>query len=144
MASPRFSSPPHKGAARPRRTFTLAQANSTLPLVKRIVRDIVDAHQRISQAQQRMEKAASARDAAAIQLEMEGDLDRLRDYLEELSAVGGQLKDAELGLIDFLGRHQGREIFLCWKLGEERIEYWHELHAGFAGRLPTSLLEETA
>lgn len=143
MATPRFSSPPRKGASRPRKTFTLAEANSTLPLVKRIVRDIVNAHQRITQAQERIEQSTNPRDAAVMQTELQAELDHLRDYVDELTAVGGQLKDAEVGLIDFVGRHQGREVYLCWKLGEERIEYWHELHAGFAGRRPTALLDET-
>ena len=47
------------------------------------------------------------------------------------------------GLVDFIGRHEGRDVYLCWKLGEERITHWHELNAGFAGRKPVLAAEGT-
>ena len=47
-----------------------------------------------------------------------------------------------MGLVDFIGRHQGRDVYLCWKLGEAAIAYWHELQTGFAGRQPVSSLQE--
>ena len=67
-------------------------------------------------------------------------LHRLEDYVDELSEIGCELKDYQIGLIDFTGRYQGRDICLCWKLGEETITHWHELNSGFAGRKPVSLL----
>ena len=54
-----------------------------------------------------------------------------------------ELKDYQTGLIDFIGRHEGRDVYLCWKLGEEQITHWHELNAGFAGRQPVETLKET-
>lgn len=60
----------------------------------------------------------------------------LRDALEELQTFGCELKDPETGLIDFLSLRDGQEVYLCWKLGEQRIEFWHYLHTGFAGRQP--------
>ena len=62
--------------------------------------------------------------------------------MEELSDVGCELKDFRTGLVDFVGRHQGRDVCLCWKLGEDRIAFWHETSAGYAGRQPVSSLEE--
>ena len=56
--------------------------------------------------------------------------------LENLEKTGCVLKDLELGLVDFYCRFEGRDIFLCWKLGEEKIKAWHETDAGFAGRTP--------
>jgi hypothetical protein len=53
--------------------------------------------------------------------------------------LGAELKDPRVGLIDFLAQVDGRDVYLCWKLGEDEIAYWHELEAGFAGR--QSLLE---
>ena len=47
-----------------------------------------------------------------------------------------ELKDIEQGLIDFRTEREGREVYLCWKLGEPDIRWWHELDAGFAGRRP--------
>lgn len=54
--------------------------------------------------------------------------------LEELEKIGCLLKDLEQGLIDFYCKFEGRDIFLCWKLGEEKIKAWHEIDAGFPGR----------
>jgi hypothetical protein len=50
--------------------------------------------------------------------------------------MGCVLKDMDQGLVDFLTRRDGREVYLCWRYGEERVAYWHELQAGFAGRRP--------
>ena len=60
----------------------------------------------------------------------------LQKLLVELQTLGCELKDPEMGLIDFLSWRDGHEIYLCWYLGEERINYWHYLHTGFAGRQP--------
>ena len=55
---------------------------------------------------------------------------------EQINELGCELKDIDQGLIDFRTEVDGREVYLCWKLGEERIEWWHELDTGFAGRQP--------
>ncbi len=55
---------------------------------------------------------------------------------ERIRELGCELKDIDQGLIDFRAEMNGREVYLCWKFGEERIEWWHELAAGFAGRQP--------
>ena len=60
----------------------------------------------------------------------------LQKLLVELLNFGCELKDPDTGLIDFLSWRDGHEIYLCWHLGEERINYWHYLHTGFAGRQP--------
>ena len=63
--------------------------------------------------------------------------------LEKLEKIGCLLKDLEQGLIDFYSRFEGREIFLCWHVGEEKIKAWHELDAGFSGRQPIIQLQYT-
>ena len=68
------------------------------------------------------------------QRELAEHVEALRTTLSELEASGCVLKDPEMGLIDFLSLREGREVCLCWHLGEERINYWHTLEAGFAGR----------
>ena len=55
---------------------------------------------------------------------------------EQISELGCELKDIDQGLIDFRTEMDGREVYLCWKFGEERVEWWHELDTGFAGRQP--------
>lgn len=62
-----------------------------------------------------------------------GDLNSL---VEEISSHGCEVKDLALGLLDFRSLQDGREVYLCWKAGEPRIEWWHDLNTGFASRQP--------
>jgi hypothetical protein len=62
--------------------------------------------------------------------------ERLGDELRAVHDLGVQVKDLETGLCDFVARRQGRDVFLCWRLGEKSIAFWHELATGFAGRRP--------
>ncbi|MCS7026310.1 MAG: DUF2203 domain-containing protein [Bryobacteraceae bacterium] len=59
---------------------------------------------------------------------------KLNEAIERIHSFGCELKDLDLGLIDFRTLYQGREVYLCWKLGEPKIEYWHGLEEGFRGR----------
>jgi hypothetical protein len=124
------------------RYFTLAEANRTLPLVRRIVADIIacypDWRDLVSQyelvaAQARPEWGESER-----QLDLKKQIDvvatRINDCIEELDQIGCVLKGFPDGLVDFYGKLDGRDIFWCWKQGEAEIHHWHELEAGFAGR----------
>jgi hypothetical protein len=145
MAAPQFFVPPRVRPSRPKRRFTLEQANKTLPLVTRIVADIVNVHKNVTAKHgevERMPTGSKTRNEA--ERAMEKDLERLNLLVEELSQIGCELKDPQAGLIDFVGRHRGRDVYLCWKLGEADITSWHELDAGFAGRQPVSSLEESA
>jgi hypothetical protein len=82
---------------------------------------------------------------------VDNEAGRVRRELEEMQAemnagiakiqvMGIEVKDLALGLIDFRSIREGREVYLCWKLGEEHVSYWHELDTGYAGRQP---LEES-
>jgi len=63
-------------------------------------------------------------------------LSALRRELEWLNDRGIVLRDPETGLIDFPSRREGEPVFLCWRLGEDRVGYWHRPETGFAGRHP--------
>jgi hypothetical protein len=141
MAGPKSSTPRPVRPSRPKRRFTLAQANSTLPLVKRIVGDIVRTHGLVLKYQAELERQSAGKDA---QRRLDEEVNHLEDYVDELSDVGCDLKDYQIGLIDFVGKHQRRDVYLCWKLGEDRIGYWHEIDAGYAGRQPIASLKEEA
>ncbi len=128
---------------RKKKFFTPEQANAMLPLVRSIVKDISelahglrDRHARlnrlgqggvgkglITQGQLEEEQAAWERDA-----------ERLQECVTELTNLGVEMKDLFLGLVDFPGLKDGREICLCWKLGEPSLDWWHETDAGYAGR----------
>ena len=58
----------------------------------------------------------------------------LKETVSKVLQTGCLIKDLDVGLIDFPAIREGEEVYLCWKLGEERIEYWHRVHEGFAGR----------
>ena len=62
--------------------------------------------------------------------------DKIREAVEQIQEIGCILKDLDEGLVDFPAMLNGHEVYLCWKLGEERIVYWHGLDEGFAGRKP--------
>jgi hypothetical protein len=122
--------------------FTVSEANRTLPLVRRIVGDITALYPRWHELVYRYELAAAqARPEwgeSPEQLELGHQIEELaRDihgYLGELENVGCVFKGFEDGLVDFYGKLDGRDICWCWKQGEDRVAFWHEVEAGFAGR----------
>ncbi len=73
---------------------------------------------------------------ARLQRTLEQLIESLQSLASQLDNFGCVLKDPDMGLIDFLSQRNGREIYLCWRLGEDRINYWHYLDTGFAGRQP--------
>lgn len=124
--------------------FTLKEAERTLPLVRRIVEDLLAEYPRWRQAVSRYEiLTGGARadwgetsDLIAARDAVTGHADRINGYLQELEKIGCVFKGFDAGLVDFYSLHEDRLIFLCWRLGEARITHWHELEAGFAGRQP--------
>ncbi len=121
--------------------FTLSEANALLPTVRRIAATIARAHNRIASMQESARAAAenSARGGGfmADGPQYVTDLISLAEHTGELEALGVQLKDYGRGLLDFPSMREGRVVLLCWQLGEgDRIEWWHDLETGFAGRQP--------
>ena len=120
--------------------FTLAEANTMLPVVRGCLVSIQRHYARIDDYRDDARAAAEASEAGG---GMEGGSDYVKSLYEvgklttELAAMGVQLKDYSSGLIDFPSMRDGRIVLLCWKLGEkDEIEWWHEIDAGFAGRQP--------
>lgn len=132
-------------AEKKRRYFTAEEANKALPLVRMIVGDIVRQYRVVEDLQQRLsvvskERRRPSNDAyseelAHSQAELDAEESKLLNYIEELRKLGVELKGAD-GLCDFYSIMDGREVFLCWKLGEPEVKFWHDLDAGFAGRRP--------
>ncbi len=119
--------------------FTVDQANSALPYVSRVVEDITQVYARIIELRRGAEKPDGSEPDT--EKEYETTMDRLSELVDELHAVGVELKDFELGLVDFPATHDGRDVLLCWKRGETDIGHWHEVDAGLAGRQSVRLLE---
>jgi len=127
--------------------FTVEEVNQRLPLVRAIVADVVrlyhDVHDRrerltkvrqISDSNTRDQDNVYAEELRQMEDEVDKDIAELQKFIDELRELGAELKDPVSGLIDFLTLVEGREAYLCWKLGEDDIGYWHELNAGFQGR----------
>ncbi len=119
--------------------FTVAQANRALPYVSRVVEDITQVYARIIELRRGADRPEGPEPDT--EKEYEKTMDRLSELVDELHAVGVELKDFELGLVDFPAIHQGRDVLLCWKRGEADIGHWHEVDAGLAGRQPVAMLE---
>ncbi|MBI4473352.1 MAG: DUF2203 domain-containing protein [Acidobacteria bacterium] len=124
---------------REERVFTLAEANSLLPRLRSILEGIGDVWVRVKELHPEIQKA---RDAATydgyspygvIYVE---SVSHLMMLLQQIRGMGVHLKDLDKGLCDFPYMRNGRMVYLCWHLGEDAIEYWHDIEAGFAGREP--------
>lgn len=126
------------------RLFTRAEAERTLPLVRRIVQDLMlehpvwrraVSHYELLVGGTRADEEESAELRAARQA-AEHLAARIDGYLRELDQVGCLFRGFEEGLVDFHSMRDDRLVLLCWRYGEERITHWHEVDAGYAGRRP--------
>ena len=125
--------------------FTVEQANRTLPLVRRIVEDIVREHRRWEDAIVQLDLLLSGVTmdspdpaSAALEREIQAIAREIDGFQRELESLGIQLKDRRTGLIDFPSELDGRPVLLCWRLGEPSVQFWHDVDSGFAGRQPLS------
>lgn len=120
-----------------RRYYTPELANRSLPLVRRIAEDVSATATAIRDAWSRLREGnLSVEQREELLSRMKELQGRFLDLGEELEQLGIELKDPFQGLLDFRARRGEREVYLCWRLGEERVGHWHEIEAGFAGRRP--------
>jgi hypothetical protein len=136
-----------------RRLFTVEEANARLPLVRAITRDLSDLARDLVDRRQRLDSLLAGRKLSATDVysdeladmykAIERDTRKLEDYVKELQALGVEAKGAIDGLVDFPSMLEGREVYLCWRLGEPEVLYWHDVDAGFAGRQPLVVAAST-
>lgn len=115
----------HAAEPNARKRFTVEEANRSLPLVGRIAQDVVDSYHRIVDLRRELEEDGS-RDLAEAEGDYEREMDRLSDLVDELHLVGVELRDFELGVIDFPAWYADHEVLLTWRHGDERVGFWHE------------------
>jgi len=130
----------------PDRLFTPAEANSALPEVREAAERLVALRGRmrtLDRDQRDLVTAIggngggyAANDLNAAQDELRSLSEAAAACVDRLLALGVVVKDADLGLVDFPADREGETVFLCWRVGEERVEFWHSVTDGFAGRKP--------
>jgi hypothetical protein len=127
--------------------FSYDEAEAMLPRVEQMLRAIqdwrqeaMDAEEFLSQARAKvMMLGGTIPDHAALarrKLEKDKSLAELEAGLQRFQESGVLLKDLDTGLVDFPCLVEDREVYLCWKIGEPRIGFWHDVEEGFAGRKP--------
>ena len=129
------------------KTFTLEEAHALLPVLRSLLKRAMEAKELIERVEKELQDlkhrimlsgglmvgiAAVARSRA----ERDKALQEVKDTLAEIDAIGVQVKDLDIGLLDFPCVVGDEIVLLCWKYGEEKIEFWHGLEEGFRGRKP--------
>lgn len=119
------------------RVFTPAEADALLPELRERLARIRDARARLIDSA-RVVRERMAADPGGVAVDR-GHFEAaavLRRELGRLSELGIVLRDPQVGLVDFPGEVDGRQVWLCWRLGEQRVAHYHGLDSGFAGRRP--------
>jgi len=129
------------------RIFTLDEAQALLPVVESLLNRAIEAKQAAAELEE--EQSALVQrvflqggvllDVAKTQKRKTAQvalIQRAKDSLQEINAIGVQIKDLDVGLLDFPCLLDGETVLLCWKRGEPRIDFWHRIEDGFRGRQP--------
>ena len=136
--------------------FTVDQANRALPLVRAITSDLAELSVQVFHRQRHLEAVCAGREMRAEdnpysaelvheQTELDRQKVRLHELIDELRELGAEPKtgpEGRIDLVDFPSQRDGRVVYLCWKLGEDSVDHWHEIDTGFSGR--QSIVESVA
>ena len=123
------------------RFYRIDEATERLIDIEPILERLRDQRSQLIGLRDEVEATEDAAAIGALRLRMQGVIDQMQADVGRLDGWGISLRDIESGLIDFPALAGGRQVWLCWRLGEEGIDWWHELDDGFGGRRP--LLELT-
>ena len=126
------------------RTFTPEEANEALAEVRPLTERMVAARQELADAQQAQGELVAviagngggvdSAELARASKEVERLAGEIVATVQQIQDLGAVVKDVDSGLVDFPAVHRGRDVLLCWRLGEDEVGYWHDLESGFAGR----------
>jgi len=128
-----------------KKTFTLEEAQTLLPILRNLLTRAIDGKQTIEESEKEFQDLnhrillsgglfVDVPKVARRRAERDKAVQGTKDALAEIEAIGVQVKDLDIGLLDFPCVVDDQVVLLCWKLGEEKIEYWHGLEEGFRGR----------
>ena len=127
--------------------FTVEEAQGLVPVLESLLRRAIEAKnaaetisEELQQLQQRIFVAGGMHiDVVKVgrkRTEMDAHIQRAKDAIEEIDAIGVQVKDLDTGLLDFPCKLEDKIVLLCWKMGEAKITHWHTIESGFQGRQP--------
>ncbi len=119
--------------------FTVEEVNQLLPTLQEMLREVSLHRDALREKAPHMEpilEAKASNGGGRIGSEYGVEAYKLHRSIERIRELGVVLKDLNMGLLDFPHEREGRVVFLCWHPPEERVEYWHEIEAGYAGRQP--------
>jgi hypothetical protein len=129
------------------RTFTLDEAHTLLPVLESLLKQGIQGKKLIEEVDAELQEVThriflnggtlvNVVHLARRKAERERAIQRIKDAIAEIDSTGVQVKDLDVGLLDFPCKVEGEIILLCWKLGEPKIGHWHNTTEGFAGRKP--------
>ncbi len=129
--------------------FDRQQAEALLPMIGNSLEQARMQKQKVEVLDQELARASARimvlggsvppwKDLAKSKAERDQFAEHLQEAIQRIQETGCVVKDLDQGLVDFPSLREGEEVYLCWKLGEARIEYWHGIDEGFAGRKPLS------
>ena len=127
------------------KVFTVEEANSLLPILTQLLTKVRKRQGSISDLEVQIDAleliSNSGNDSSLKELNVmiakhQQLVDEFYSFVDEIQAHRCFLKDVEMGLVDFYGVVDGRIVYLCWRLGEERIRFWHEVEQGYSNRKP--------
>jgi hypothetical protein len=119
-----------------RRNYTVESANALLPHLAPALVELRDKFATAARIRSEIERAAAANGWSARRDDEQKAMARVAELLERLNEWGVELRDASSGLVDFPAEINGQKAYLCWRLGEPEVAYWHSPEDGFAGRRP--------
>ncbi|HXB20078.1 MAG TPA: DUF2203 domain-containing protein, partial [Candidatus Solibacter sp.] len=129
------------------KTFTLEEAHRLLPVLKSLLKRAMEGKQVIEQVEKELQELnhrillsgglfVDVAKVARRRAERDKALQNTKDAMAEVEAIGVQVKDLDIGLLDFPCVVEDQIVLLCWKFGEDKIEFWHGMEEGFKGRKP--------
>ncbi len=129
------------------RYFTISQAERLLPKVEERIREalfIKAEYQRAEDELRATQKhimlsggaVVDQAHVAGLKTTRDGTAEKLQAVCDDIQEFGCLVKDLDIGLLDFPTLYRNEEVYLCWRLGEEKIRFWHQVDSGFRGRKP--------
>jgi len=118
------------------RRYTVEEANAELDWLRDLLPTLREARRHLLQGAERIRSVAGRNGGGKGGAERLEAAATIRHGVERIADAGIVLRDADTGLVDFPSEREGRQVFLCWRLGEDAVGHWHEVDAGLGGRKP--------